>query len=161
MKNSDLEVMEKVLSVLVKHLSPSDPLVKAYKAILYDEHNAKKTQGYQRNPAYHIAKTREWEKKNPEKRKEYTNRHTEKKKAERIQRITDLAVQGKTVTEMAALMKLSEKAVINSLTLIINDNKTSEQVKPSILKTVDDNMKKIAESANKNVKRKNGMSIED
>ena len=114
MKSIEIQILKKILSILEDHSSQQVLLLKEFREIL-DSISADKINSYRRNPVYYKARVREWEKLNPEKRKEYSKRYNEKKKAERIAKILELQSQGYLVPEIAVLLKISEKTVLNCL----------------------------------------------
>ena len=124
MKNTDINALKKILAAFEKHVSEQEQLLNKFRAILDGECNAKKKQGYQRNPEYYKASVRECEKSNPEKAKGYQKRYYEKKKAERLSNILDLLNQGKTVPEISPLLNISEKTIRNCLAQ--NENNHSD-----------------------------------
>lgn len=115
MKNVELDALKKILAVFESHVSQQTQLLEEFRAILDGVSEAKKKQGYNRNPEYYKVAVRAWEKENPDKAMGYKKKHYEKKKAERLAKILELCKQGKSVKEISELLGISQKVVLNCL----------------------------------------------
>ena len=115
MKNTEIDILEKMLVNFENHIFQQEQMLKEFRAILDVIRNDKKKYGYQRYSDYYKAKVREWEKINPEKPKEYQRKYREKKRNERLSNVWKLFNQERTVSEIAILLNISEKTVLNCL----------------------------------------------
>ena len=121
MKNIEIEILYKVLSVMKEKLPKETELIQEFKTAIDGMvgRNNRRNQSYLDKADYYKTAVREWEKKNPEKKKEYSRRYQEKKKRVRMEKIANLSSQGKTETEIAEELKISEKTVLLCLEEII------------------------------------------
>lgn len=110
MKIGEIEVLEKALSVIEEKLPQEAELIHNFQTVL-DVMVERYNNQYRNKADYYRVAVRDWDKRNPEKVKEYQKRYQEKKQRQRREKISLMSKQGKTVSEIANELKISERTV--------------------------------------------------